>query len=52
MEQETEFDFKDSDKIKLPKMVSSTCDKCHHNMDKSFEIEPNILAVLEPFIEA
>ena len=49
MEEETELDWKD--KIKLPEMVSSTCDKCHHNMDKPLEIESNILAVLEPFLE-
>jgi len=49
MEEETDLDQKD--KIKLPEMVSSTCDKCHHNMDKPLEIESNILAVLEPFLE-
>jgi hypothetical protein len=49
MEGEVDIDFKD--KIKLPPMVSSTCDKCHHNMDKPFEIESNILTLLEPFIE-
>ena len=49
MEEETDLDWKD--KIKLPEMVSSTCDKCHHNMDKPLEIESNILAILEPFIE-
>ena len=49
MEEEAELDWKD--KIKLPEMVSSTCDKCHHNMDKPLEIESNILAILEPFIE-
>ena len=49
MEEETDLDQKD--KIKLPEMVSSTCDKCHHNMDKPLEIESHILAVLEPFLE-
>ena len=49
MEEETDLDWKD--KIKLPETVSSTCDKCHHNMDKPLEIESNILAILEPFIE-
>jgi hypothetical protein len=49
LEGEIEFDFKE--KITLPKMISSTCDKCHHNMDKPLEIESNILAILEPFIE-
>jgi len=46
---EIEFDF--SEKVTLPKMISSTCDKCHHNMDKPLEVESNILAILEPFIE-
>ena len=38
-------------KVKLPEKVASTCDKCNHNMDKPLEIEPNILIVLEKFIE-
>lgn len=50
MEEET--DLGEISKIKLPELVSSTCDKCHHNMDKPLEIESNILAILEPFIEA
>ena len=48
---EGEIEFAFSEKITLPKMISSTCDKCHHNMDKPLEIESNILAILEPFIE-
>ena len=38
-------------KIKLPEVVAATCDKCHHNMDKPFEIEPAILSLLLPFVE-
>ena len=38
-------------KIKIPEKISGTCDKCHHNMDRALEIEPAILAALEPFIE-
>ena len=39
------------DKVKLPEMVASTCDKCHHNMDKALEIEPAVLMLLDKFIE-
>jgi len=39
------------DKVKLPENVASTCDQCHHNMDKAFEIEPMILIQLEKFLE-
>ncbi len=39
------------DKVKLPEKVSSTCDKCNHNMDKMLEIEPSVLAALEKFVE-
>jgi len=39
------------EKVKLPEKVSSTCDKCNHNMDKSLEIEPNILIALDKFVE-
>ena len=38
-------------KIKLPEKVAGTCDKCRHNMDRAFEIEPAILVALVPFIE-
>ena len=38
-------------KIKLPGKVTSTCDKCSHNMDKNLEIEPKTLMSLEKFIE-
>lgn len=40
-----------SAKITLPATVASTCDKCHHNMDKALEIEPNILEALIEFLE-
>lgn len=48
MNQEVELVF---DKVKLPEKVAATCDKCSHNMDKSLEIEPNILLTLEKFVE-
>ena len=38
-------------KIKLPEHISSTCDKCHHNMDKVWEIEPSILYAIDKFVE-
>lgn len=38
-------------KVLLPQMVSSVCDKCHHNMDKPLEIEPWIIATLDKFVE-
>ncbi|KKN62200.1 hypothetical protein LCGC14_0514790 [marine sediment metagenome] len=38
-------------KIQLPESVTSTCDKCSHNMDRPLEIEPSILMALEKFIE-
>ena len=46
--QEVEVVF---DKVKLPEKVAATCDKCDHNMDKAFEIEPSVLMALEKFIE-
>ena len=39
------------EKVKLPEMVASTCDKCSHNMDKALEIEPAVLMLLDKFIE-
>jgi len=39
------------EKVKLPEKVASTCDACHHNMDKLLEIEPKILMALEKFVE-
>ena len=39
------------EKVKLTEKVAATCDACHHNMDKAFEIEPNILIALDKFIE-
>jgi hypothetical protein len=40
-----------ADKVKLPEVVSATCDACHHNMDRPLEIEPWILASLEKFVD-
>jgi len=37
--------------VKLPEKIAATCDKCHHNMDKTFEIEPEILKGLVKFVE-
>ncbi len=48
MTQEVEVVF---EKVKLPEKSASTCDKCHHNMDKPFEIEPIILMSLDKFVE-
>ena len=41
----------DIEKVRLPEKVASTCDKCHNNMDKAFEIEPSVLINLDKFIE-
>jgi hypothetical protein len=48
MAQEVEVDIT---KVKLPEKVAATCDKCHHNMGKAYEIEPRILMALDSFIE-
>ena len=48
LEQEIEVVF---DKVKLPEKVASTCDACHHNMDRPLEIEPSLLMALDKFIE-
>ena len=48
MEQTVEIVF---DKVKLPEKVAATCDACHHNMDRTLEIEPSTLMALEPFVE-
>ena len=45
---EVEVDVKP---VKLPEMVSSTCDKCHHNMDRPFEIPAAVLLALDKFVE-
>ena len=50
MAMECDIEFA-AEKIKLPERVSATCDKCHHSMDRAFEIEPGILAALEPWME-
>ena len=39
-------------KVKLPEKVTGTCDKCNHNMDVTFQVEPEILIPLEDkFVE-
>jgi len=38
-------------KFSLPMVVSATCDKCHHNMDRPLELEPSILSPLLEFID-
>ena len=40
-----------ANKVKLPENISSTCDKCKHNMDRPLELEPWILASLDKFVE-
>ena len=49
LEEEVELDIKE--KVKLPEKVACACDKCHNNMDRPLEIEPNILMALDLFIE-
>jgi len=40
------------DKVKLPEKITGTCDKCNHNMDVTFQVEPEILIPLEDkFVE-
>lgn len=39
------------DVVRLPVKVVTTCEKCHHNMDKDLEIEPRVLIALEKFVE-
>ncbi len=48
MSQEVEIAI---EKVKLPEKVAATCDKCNHNMDKAFEIEPSLLIALDKFTE-
>lgn len=51
MATEETIDFGNLDvPVKLPEKVASTCDKCHHNMDKALEIEPGILLLLLKFV--
>lgn len=38
-------------KIKIPDLISATCDKCGHDMSRRFEIEPWILSSLYKFVE-
>ena len=37
--------------VTLPLKVASTCDKCHHNMDKPLEIKPETLILLEKMVK-
>ena len=39
------------EKVKLPEVIASTCDKCNHNMDKPLGIKPAILMLLDKFVE-
>ena len=39
------------EKVKLPEKTATTCDKCNHNMDTSFVIEPTVLMALDKFVE-
>ena len=48
LNQEVKVDF---NKVTLPGTVAATCDKCNHNMDKPFEIEPFVLMALWKFVE-
>ncbi len=49
---ETLYEDISFDKVKLPEKVAGTCDKCHHNMDVVFQIEPDILIpLIGSFIE-
>lgn len=48
LDQEVQIVF---DKVRLPEKIAATCDACHHNMDKEFEIEPIILMALDKFVE-
>ena len=50
MNVERDEDFTIS-KVKLTETVAATCDKCHHNMDKPFEISGVVILALEKFIE-
>ena len=33
-------------KVLLPEKIASTCDACHHNMDRPLEIEPGVMLPL------
>ena len=46
--QEVELDITP---VKFSEKIASTCDKCHHNMDKTFEIEPATLIALDKFLD-
>ncbi|KKN60923.1 hypothetical protein LCGC14_0527220 [marine sediment metagenome] len=38
-------------RIKIPDSTSAVCDKCGHDMDRKFEIEPWILSALYKFVD-
>ncbi len=38
-------------KLKFPEVIASTCDQCHHLMNRPLEIAPSILVALNRFIE-
>jgi len=49
MEWDDEIQF---NKVKLPEKITDTCDKCNHNMDVTFQVEPETLIPLEgKFVE-
>ena len=48
MEQEVSLDVA---AVRLPEKVAGTCDSCHHNLDRAFEIEAMVLLQMGPFIE-
>lgn len=51
LDEETEIDFGATKvPVKIPEKVATTCDKCHHNMDREIEIEPEILLALDKFV--
>ena len=41
----------DVEPVRLPEKVAGTCSQCHHNLDRTFEIEPSTLLALSRFIE-
>ncbi len=41
----------DYEVVKLPLKIPSTCDKCHHNMDKPLLLDSGTLLLLDQFVE-
>ena len=37
--------------VKLPEKIASTCDQCHHNMDKPLALPFKILVLLDKIVE-